>query len=52
MNSIIHGFESLNDGKPPIITLRLQCDTDSIILSYEDNGQGMPADVIKKIFEN
>ena len=49
LNSLQHGFEP---NMPGIIRMRAQAaDGDEIILYYEDDGRGIPADLHDKIFE-
>lgn len=48
-NSIHHGFSDTNDKKITISTAQL--DSDSVRLTYTDNGCGMSDDVKKRIFE-
>lgn len=48
MNSIIHGFENMTQGK---ITISAEARDNSIHLCYEDNGCGMSKDDISKLFE-
>jgi signal transduction histidine kinase len=48
MNSLNHGFDGMDEGK---MELKIKKDEDQAIVSYHDNGIGMPADNVKKIFE-
>ncbi|SEK70906.1 HAMP domain-containing protein [Colwellia chukchiensis] len=47
-NSHIHGFEGKIDGD---ITIAFQRNEDNLILTYQDNGKGLAADIKDKIFE-
>ncbi|MFK5986909.1 MAG: ATP-binding protein [Pseudomonadota bacterium] len=48
MNSLIHGFEGIKQGKIYIIVKKEQ---QFVHVIYSDNGVGMPADLLKHIFE-
>ncbi|MDC8829991.1 sensor histidine kinase [Alteromonas gilva] len=48
MNSLIHGFEHQTVGK---ITIDVSQDKDDVVMVYEDNGCGIPANQLKQLFE-
>lgn len=47
MNSLIHGFEDMENG---IITLDFTVKTDTLVFTYKDNGRGMEQEDVKSIF--
>ncbi|MEW9797895.1 sensor histidine kinase [Alteromonas sp. CYL-A6] len=49
MNSIIHGFEGIDDGKIDIAA-ELVADN-KLKIVYRDNGRGIPKDIRKRIFD-
>jgi len=48
MNSIIHGFENIDQG---LITISITKRDQRIFLTYSDNGVGMEADALSRIFD-
>ncbi|MDM8568901.1 response regulator, partial [Thiotrichales bacterium HSG1] len=48
MNSLIHGFRDKSDGHMRII---VEQNDEEIILRYSDNGRGIPADIVSKVFD-
>ena len=48
MNSIIHGFENMQQGK---ISIVVKAKGNRIHLCYADNGSGIPKEAINKLFE-
>lgn len=48
MNSIIHGFENIEQGK---ISIMVKAKGNRIHLCYADNGCGIPKEAINKLFE-
>ncbi|HIJ26290.1 MAG TPA: PAS domain S-box protein, partial [Gammaproteobacteria bacterium] len=48
MNSIIHGFE---DSTPGVIRIVVSEEGESVVIVYQDNGQGASPEVVGKIFE-
>jgi signal transduction histidine kinase len=48
MNSIIHGFENMTEGK---IVISAKSENHNIYLCYEDNGAGMSEEAKSKLFE-
>ncbi len=48
MNSLVHGFEHEQDGK---IVLRAALEDDTVVLDYSDDGAGMDADTLAKLFD-
>ena len=48
LNSLIHGFETTDQG---IITITITCKKKQMNIEYKDNGQGMPAKIVNKVFE-
>jgi len=48
MNSLIHGFDGINNGN---ITIRAQKVSDDFVLEYEDDGVGISKDNMSKIFD-
>lgn len=48
MNSHIHGFEDSRDGN---IKIQISRDNDHLVLVYEDDGKGIPEDIIDKVFD-
>tara|TARA_B100002049_G_C15895310_1_gene297567 strand:- start:210 stop:536 length:327 start_codon:yes stop_codon:yes gene_type:complete len=49
MNSIIHGFESQEDGQIDIVAELIS--PTKLKLVYRDNGRGIPSDIRKRIFD-
>ncbi len=49
MNSIIHGFEGINDGQIDICAELVT--SNKLKLVYRDNGKGIPKDIRKRIFD-
>ncbi|WP_026376289.1 sensor histidine kinase [Aestuariibacter salexigens] len=48
MNSLIHGFENKNKGA---INIAVTNDKDSVHISYQDNGKGLPESALLKHFD-
>lgn len=48
MNSLTHGFEDKEDGR---INIEANAIDDNLILSYSDNGRGIPKKHLKKIYD-
>ncbi|MEL0641671.1 ATP-binding protein [Pseudoalteromonas aliena] len=48
MNSLIHGFEGINNG---VITIRITSDETDLIIDYNDNGNGVTDTQLKKLFD-
>ncbi|MBF0173799.1 MAG: DUF3365 domain-containing protein [Magnetococcales bacterium] len=48
MNSLIHGFENLDRGN---IRIEASLQGDEVLLIYRDNGRGMNADAVKRLYE-
>lgn len=48
MNSIAHGFDSLESGQIKIVAIE---STDTVRIVYSDDGKGIPAEHIEKIFD-
>lgn len=48
MNSLLHGFEEMSNGA---ITIDVAAQADDIVLSYRDNGKGIPKEDQGHIFE-
>ncbi|MBF0171968.1 MAG: HAMP domain-containing histidine kinase [Magnetococcales bacterium] len=48
MNSLIHGFEGMDQGR---ITIDVSIHEDEVRLVYQDNGRGINADGVKRLFE-
>jgi PAS domain S-box-containing protein len=48
MNSLIHGFKDKLDGHMKII---IQQNDDELVLRYSDDGRGIPADIVSKVFD-
>ena len=48
LNSVIHGFESIENGN---ITISVSADDKRLYIEYRDNGQGMPAAILKNVFD-
>ena len=48
MNSIIHGFENKADGH---IDIAVQQDGEDVLLTYQDDGCGIPADQLGQLFD-
>ena len=49
MNSIIHGFEGINDGQIDICAELVA--NNKLKIVYRDNGKGIPKDIRKRIFD-
>ena len=47
-NAYLHAFEGRVDG---VLTISAQLDADSVALTVADNGVGMPAELLDKLFE-
>ena len=47
-NAYLHAFEGRVDG---VLTISAQLDADSVALTVADNGVGMPAELLEKLFE-
>tara|TARA_R110000744_G_scaffold358514_1_gene465599 strand:+ start:196 stop:1701 length:1506 start_codon:yes stop_codon:yes gene_type:complete len=47
-NAIIHGFESTNSG---VICLTAKQNSSTVTIKVEDNGKGIPKELIDKVFE-
>ncbi|MBF0603741.1 MAG: PAS domain S-box protein [Nitrospirae bacterium] len=48
MNSLIHGFEGLDEGK---IVIDACIRENQVVLTYRDNGRGMNGEGVKRLFE-
>ena len=48
MNSLVHGFESMKDGK---IVLNVKKEGAEIFMDYSDNGRGMDGHHLEKLFD-
>ncbi|MEK8018233.1 MAG: HAMP domain-containing sensor histidine kinase, partial [Candidatus Parabeggiatoa sp.] len=48
MNSLIHAYEKEEFGT---LTLNYQTQADKVILQYQDDGKGMPPDVLSRVFD-
>ena len=48
MNSLLHGFEGMNDG---VISIEALDQSNDIVLTYRDNGKGIPKENLEHIFE-
>lgn len=48
MNSLIHGFEGIEQGK---ITIDLKTEAGSITIVFSDNGHGMKQEQLNRIYE-
>lgn len=48
MNSLIHGFEGIEEGK---IVILVTMEDSNVVLQYTDNGVGMNPNIAKKIFD-
>ena len=48
MNSLLHGFEEIKEGE---ISIEVSAEADDIVLSYRDNGKGIPKENLERIFE-
>jgi len=48
INSLIHGFETMESGK---IGINISCIDKNILLKYTDNGCGMDAEQLNKLYE-
>ena len=48
MNSIIHGFEFIEEG---IISIKIRTVNDDLCISYKDNGKGISEQLRKRIFD-
>jgi signal transduction histidine kinase len=48
MNSLIHGYEKEESGT---LTINYQTQGDKVILQYQDDGKGIPADVLNRVFD-
>ena len=48
MNSLIHGFDGVSAGR---VDLKVRSDQKYLLLGYRDNGRGIEADVLERIYE-
>jgi len=48
VNSLTHGFEGYTSGK---ITMNISQDANNFILNYRDDGKGIKAEAIKRVFD-
>lgn len=48
MNSLIHGFDGIENGK---IKIKVEIQNDNIVLDYRDNGHGISEENASRIFE-
>lgn len=48
MNSLIHGFETVEQGK---IKMKIHEDDDNVHIHYQDNGKGLSAEMLEKHFD-
>lgn len=48
MNSLLHGFEGIENGH---IDIDIEIREENLVISYRDNGKGMEAEHLKKIYD-
>jgi len=48
MNSLLHGFEDLEEGQ---IRIAVKANNNSILPSYSDNGKGMIKEQLERVFD-
>ncbi|XPV75704.1 MAG: ATP-binding protein [Desulfovibrio sp.] len=48
MNSLVHGFHNMENGR---MNIHVEESDDNIIIQYSDNGKGMSAETLEKIFD-
>jgi signal transduction histidine kinase len=48
MNSLLHGFEGMKEGK---ISLTVWREEGKLVMSYSDNGRGMEQKILEKMFD-
>ncbi|MCW8885414.1 MAG: ATP-binding protein [Motiliproteus sp.] len=48
MNSLIHGFDGIEEG---VIRIDLETRGDHLRILYQDNGVGIPAEILDRVFE-
>lgn len=49
-NLILNGIQSVENGKEPVVNVKLERKDADVLLSVEDNGEGIPEDVRDKVF--
>ncbi|MDQ5921168.1 MAG: two-component system, OmpR family, aerobic respiration control sensor histidine kinase ArcB [Pseudomonadota bacterium] len=52
LSNLINNSVDAFDGKAGIVTVKLECDTDSVYIIIKDNGKGIRPEVINKIMDN
>ena len=48
MNSLIHGFDGINNG---IIDIAIKDEDDQVIIDFKDNGNGVTEQQLEKLFD-
>jgi len=48
MNSLIHGFENINNGE---MSFNISIQESKVLIDYTDNGKGIPSELLSKIFD-
>ncbi|MBF9016920.1 MULTISPECIES: sensor histidine kinase [unclassified Oceanispirochaeta] len=51
MNSLHHAFKNSSEEKQAEIIIEIEHEEDSIYLLFQDNGCGIPPDIVKKVFD-
>ncbi len=51
LNLLVNARQATPEGGGVLLSLRHDCDTREVVLTVRDNGKGIPADVLPRIFE-
>lgn len=51
LNLIVNAAQAMPEGKMGLIEVRTECDHQQVWIEVQDNGPGIPADILKKIFD-
>jgi signal transduction histidine kinase len=51
LNLIVNAAQAMPEGKMGLIDIRTDCNNEQVWIEVQDNGPGIPPDVLKKIFD-
>jgi C4-dicarboxylate-specific signal transduction histidine kinase len=51
VNLVVNGAQAVPDGRPGKVEVRAEQQGERVVLTVEDDGAGMPPDVLRRVFE-